>query len=145
MKTPWNETPQRRRVRLMDVRFERSADMRSEAEVLLEWEAVEYRGQAKGVGQGTIDLRVCAEATLEALRALLGERASFRLVGVKSVRAFDDALAIVSLSAHDPEREEDRRLIGAAVAKEGDLPRGVAMAVLNATNRLLGNFLIRGN
>lgn len=117
--------------------------MRSEAEVSLEWESERYRGQASGVGQGTIDLRVCAEATLEALRTLLGGEATFRLVGVKSVKAFDDALAIVSIAAYDPHREEERRLIGAAVASEGDLPRGVAMAVLNATNRLLGNFLRR--
>lgn len=145
MKTPWNESSTRRRVRLLDVRFQRSADMRSEAEVSLEWEAVEYQGRANAVGHGAIDLRVCAEATLEALRALLGEQASFRLAGVKSVKAFDDALAIVSVAAHDPERNEERRLIGAAVAKEGELARGVAMAVLNATNRLLGNFLATGD
>lgn len=145
METPWNETRPRRRVRLVEVRFDRHADMRSEAEVALEWEDTEYTGRASGVGHGTIDLRVCAEAALDALHGVMGERVRFRLVGVKSVKAFDDSLAIVSIAAREADRDEDRRLIGAAVGSEGDIARGVAMAVLNATNRLLGNFLATGN
>jgi hypothetical protein len=57
---------------------------------------------------------------------------------VKHLRAFDSNLLIVSVSA----REEDRltRLVGCCLA-ETDTRRGAAMAVLHATNRVLGNYL----
>jgi len=144
MRTPWEENRPRERVRLVDAQLTHGADDRSQAEVALEWRAVEYRGRASAIGHGMIDLRVCAEATLDALHQLLAGRMSFRLIGVKSVKAFDDAVAIVALGVHDTEINENRRLIGTAMAPEGNLPTGVARAVLNATNRVLGNFLTTG-
>jgi hypothetical protein len=63
---------------------------------------------------------------------------------VKSVKAFDDSVAIVALGVTDPETGRDRRLIGTAPASEENIPLGVARAVLNATNRVLGNFLSTG-
>jgi hypothetical protein len=91
-----------------------------------------------------MDLRVCALATLDALQQLLGERANLRLVGVKSVKAFDDLVAIIAVNAHDTTSGEDRRLVGTAPAPEGDLTVAVARAALNATNRLFGNILAVG-
>jgi hypothetical protein len=44
---------------------------------------------------------------------------------------------IVSLSAR--ETESASRLVGSYLT-ESDPPRGAALAVLNATNRILGNF-----
>jgi metal-dependent HD superfamily phosphatase/phosphodiesterase len=144
MNRKWQERPQRERVKLVEAQLTHAADTRAQAEVALEWRAVEYRGKATGVGHGPIDLRVCAQATLDALHQLLGGRVSFRLIGVRSVKAFDDSVAIVALGAHDAETQENRRLIGTAMAPEGDLSLGVARAVLNATNRVLGNFLATG-
>ncbi len=141
MDTSWHERPSRRRVRLVDAQLARGADMKAQAEIALEWEAVEYRGKATAVGHGAIDLRVCAQATIDALHELLGGRMSFRLIGVKSVKAFDDSVAIVALGVHDPDTGEGRRLMGTALASEGDISQGVARAVLNATNRVLGNVL----
>jgi hypothetical protein len=144
MRTPWQETLPEERVRLVEAQLVHGADTRTQAEIALEWKAVEYRGKATAHGHGAIDLRVCAEATLEALHKLLGGRMNFRLIGVKSVKAFDDFVAIVALSVVDPETGGDRRLIGTAPAIDGGLPHGVARAVLNATNRVLGNFLSTG-
>ena len=144
MSTPWEEGPNRERVKLVDARLEHTADTRAQAEIALEWKAVEYRGEATEHGHGAIDLRVCAQATLDALHELLGGRSHFRLVGVKSVKAFDDSVAIVALGVTDPETGTDRRLIGTAPANEDNIPMGVARAVLNATNRVLGNFLATG-
>jgi hypothetical protein len=144
MDTPWRETRPRERVKLIEAKLTRTADDHSQADVTLEWRAVEYRGKASAVGHGVIDLRVCAEATLDALQQVMSGRMSFRLVGSKSVKAFDDAVAIVALAVHDAESGESRRLIGTALAPEGNLPQGVARAVLNATNRVLGNFLATG-
>ena len=144
MRTPWRESQPRERVKLVEAQLFHGADTKAQAEVCLEWKAVEYCGKAEGVGQSTIDLRVCAEATLDALHQLLAGRMHFRLIGVKSVRAFDDSVAIVAVGVHDPEISEGRRLIGTAMAPEGYMPTGVARAVLNATNRVLGNFLATG-
>ena len=144
MRIPWQEGRPRERVKLVEAQLVHGTDDRAQAEVALEWRAVEYRGKDSAVGHGTIELRVCAEATLDALRQLLAGRLSFRLIGVKSVKAFDDSVAIVALGVHDSEINEDRRLIGTAMAPEGNMPTGVARAVLNATNRVLGNFLATG-
>jgi hypothetical protein len=144
MRTSWQEGLQRERVKLVQAQLAHGADTRAHAEIALEWRAVEYRGKADAHGRGTIDLRVCAEATLDALHKLLGGRMSFRLIGVKSVKAFDDSVAIVALGVVDPETGGDRRLIGTAPSTEGGVPQGVARAVLNATNRVLGNFLSTG-
>ncbi|MGH7520046.1 MAG: hypothetical protein ACREMI_02085 [Gemmatimonadales bacterium] len=62
---------------------------------------------------------------------------TFELLGVKAVRAFDATVVIVSLSAR---AEQATRLVGSCLT-ETDPPRGAALAVLNATNRLLGNYL----
>jgi hypothetical protein len=144
MNTPWHDSLQRERVKLVDAQLIHAADTRTSAEIALEWRAVEYRGKATAHGHGAIDLRVCAEATLDALHKLLGGRMSFRLIGVKSVKAFDDSVAIVALGVIDPETGGDRRLIGTAPSTETGVPQGVARAVLNATNRVLGNFLSTG-
>jgi hypothetical protein len=144
MNTPWQEGRQRERVRLVDAQLAHGADTRALAEIALEWKAVEYRGRAEAHGRGAVDLRVCAEATLDALHKMLGGQISFRLIGVKSVKAFDDSVAIVALGVVDPETGGDRRLIGTAPSQEGGVPQGVARAVLNATNRVLGNFLSTG-
>ncbi|NIR45198.1 MAG: hypothetical protein GWN99_12510 [Gemmatimonadetes bacterium] len=144
MSNPWQHQSPRERVRLVDAQLAHSADTRTQAEIALEWRAVEYRGVATAHGHGAIDLRVCAQATLDALHKLLGGRMSFRLIGVKAVKAFDDSVAIVALGVVDPETGGDRRLIGTAPASDGSISHGVARAVLNATNRVLGNFLATG-
>jgi hypothetical protein len=131
----------RRRVRLVSVTLQRSVALRCQAEVCLEWEGVEYRGREEGTGPAAIEQRVTAEATLKALELLLGGRLRFRLVGTKEVKAFDDTVAIVAVAARPAHSEEEQHVIGAALADEGDRARAVARAVLNATNRMLGNFL----
>jgi predicted RNase H-like nuclease (RuvC/YqgF family) len=64
---------------------------------------------------------------------------SFELLGVKAVRAFDATVVIVSLATHGGE-SSDQRVVG-SVLTEVDPGRAAALAVLNATNRILGNRL----
>ncbi len=143
---PWREAARpRRRVRLISAALARSAAMRCQAEVCLEWEGVEYRGKSEGIGRSSIEHRLVADSALKALGLLLGGSVRFRLVGAKAVRAFDDVLAIVAVAVQEPGAEEERHVIGAALAEDQDMVRGVARAVLNATNRLLGNFLDRAD
>jgi len=63
---------------------------------------------------------------------------TFELLGVKAVRAFDATVVIVSLATHGDQGAQ--RVVGSYLT-ESDPARGAALAVLNATNRLLGNRL----
>ncbi|MBW8773410.1 MAG: hypothetical protein JF590_08995, partial [Gemmatimonadetes bacterium] len=54
----------------------------------------------------------------------------------KSVRAFDNNVVIVSMAY--TEDGVGQRLVGCFLA-DTDSARGAALAVLNATNRILGN------
>jgi hypothetical protein len=105
--------------------------------VTLEWGGTNHRGTATGERSIPIELRTAAQATLQALQVFLPEDVHLRLGGVKQVRAFDVDLAIVSVHRTGPDR---RNLVGAVVT-HGDPLRTVAISVLNALNRLLGNYL----
>ena len=54
------------------------------------------------------------------------------------MRAFDATVVIVSLAVHG--EGSGTRVVGSYLT-EADTPRGAALAVLNATNRILGNRL----
>jgi len=76
-------------------------------------------------------------AAVHALEQAVDAKLGFELLGVKAVRAFDATVVIVSLSAR--EAQAASRLVGSYLS-EDDPPRGAALAVLNATNRILGNY-----
>jgi hypothetical protein len=80
------------------------------------------------------DLRISAEACLKALSQFAGST-GFELLAVKHIKAFDSNLAIVSISHR--QNGAMYPLVGCYLAKN-DVCRGAAIAVLNATNRILG-------
>src|SRR3989441_5682319 len=126
------------RLRFQDFAFERMASGRCRAKVVLSWaDGRQFTGESEGVISQAGELRCCAEATVRALERVVQPQMGFELVGVKAVRAFDAVVVIVSLSARQESRAS--RLVGAYLA-ETDPPRGAALAVLNATNRILGNY-----
>jgi len=84
------------------------------------------------------DFRVAADAAIRALEDFAKGAMHFELLGIKHVRAFDSNLLIVSVSLR--EDSQLTRLVGCYLA-ETDTRRGAAMAVPNATNRVLGNHL----
>ncbi len=125
------------RLRLCEFRFERLPDARCQAKVVLERkDGTRYEGQADGMASQAGELRCAAEATSRSLQRVVGDRLAFELLGVKAVKAFDASVVIVSLSSR--EQGPPTRLVGSCLVDE-DLPKGAALAVLNATNRLLGN------
>ena len=69
-------------------------------------------------------------------KAVKGEL-RFELLGVKAVRAFDANVVIVSMAL--PDENAGQRLVGCFLTPDADPSRGAALAVLNATNRILGN------
>ncbi len=128
----------RERLRFSDFRFERSSDGRCAADVELEWmDGIKVRGSASGQSSPTVDLRVAAEAALRAIERFSENALAFELVGVKAIRAFDANVIIVSIANRG---DGPPRLLGSCLV-ESDPVRGAVVAVLSATNRMLGNFI----
>ncbi len=126
------------RLRFQDFAFQRLASGRCRAKVVLAWaDGRQFTGESEGVISQAGELRCCAAATVRALERVVQPKLGFELLGVKAVRAFDATVVIVSLSARQESRAS--RLVGAYLTQD-DPPRGAALAVLNATNRILGNF-----
>lgn len=126
----------RERLRFSDFVFQRTPSGQCSADVVLEWEGAIFRGRAGGASSPLGDFRVSADATLKALSEFVRGVMEFELLGIKHVRAFDANLLIVSVSHTQDGRRT--RLVGCCLA-EKDPCRGAALAVLNATNRVLGN------
>ena len=139
--TPTSDA-RRERLRFSEFSFTRTPAGVCVAEVELEWKpGVRFRGRSEGQSSPLGDLRIAAEAAMRALESFSKGELSFELIGVKMVRAFDANLIIVSISMRAS--PAPTRLLGCYLA-EGDIARGAATAVLNATNRVLGNFIAVG-
>jgi hypothetical protein len=128
----------RERVKFADFSFARTPSGQCTAEVTLEWDGLLFNGRSLGQSSPLGDFRVAAEATLRALDDFTKSALQFELLGVKHIRAFDANLVLVSVSVR--ENGQYTRLVGCYLA-ETDTRRGAAMAVLNATNRVLGNHI----
>ena len=126
----------RRRVRFLSARLKAPRVGRAVAEVELEWGGKTYAEELEGESGPALELRLAALATLRVLDAILRGRVQFQLVGIKGFRAFDADLVVVVLKSD----VDGKSLIGAALATD-DPFRSAALAVLNATNRVLGNYL----
>ncbi len=134
-----NAVARRERLRFTSFEFHRSPSGRVVCEVSLEIAPGEsYLGRAEGQASPSGDARLGAEAVIRALEMFTNGERTFELVGVKVVRAFDANVVITSLVQHGDEGPD--RLLGCYLA-DGDTIRGAALAVLNATNRVLGNYI----
>ena len=129
----------RERLRFSDFAFDRTPSGRVTCVVTLEFGPGELvTGQVAGQASPAGDTRLGAEAAIRALETFTDRAITFELVGVKVVRAFDANVVITSLIQRGDAGPD--RLLGCYLA-DGDMVRGAALAVLNATNRVLGNFI----
>ncbi|MFQ5551666.1 MAG: hypothetical protein ACE5FJ_10565, partial [Gemmatimonadales bacterium] len=121
-----------------DIDVKQLQDEQCETTVTLRWqdEEAEWSGSAVGSASQSGTLRCAAEATVQALEKAVGNKIRLDLIGVKSISAFDAMVVVVSLSSHFDDRNQ--RLVGSCIIK-GQPSRAVALAVLGATNRLLGD------
>jgi hypothetical protein len=118
--------------------LDRLPNGRCRARVTLSWQDIEeFTGESEGLGSQSGELRCAAEACVHALTKAVRSEVRFELLGVKAVRAFDANVVIVSLSL--PSGDQTQRLVGCFLTEDADPTRGAALAVLNATNRVLGN------
>jgi hypothetical protein len=132
------QTRRAERVRFSDFAFTRTPSGQCTAEVELEYEGQKVAGRSSGQSSPLADLRVAAEAALRALEQFTDHSLVFELIGVKLIRAFDSNLVIVSVALRGSDAQA--RLVGCYLV-ESDTRRGAAVAVLNATNRILGNYI----
>ena len=128
------------RLRFSNFHFERTPSGRVTCQVTLEFGPGELTtGSVSGQASPAGDTRLGAEAAIRALEAFTDKQLHFELIGVKVVRAFDANVVITSIVQHSDEGNE--RLLGCYLA-DGDLVRGAALSVLNATNRVLSTFIL---
>ncbi len=126
------------RLKFSNFDFATLPDGRCRARVGLQLgDEAQFEGSSEGLASPTGELRCAAQAAVEALEQAVHGKVGLELLGVKSVRAFDSTVVIVSLACQEA---ESHRLVGSCLS-EGPLPRGAALAVLNATNRMLGNLV----
>ena len=130
------------RVRFQTYTMERLTNGRCHASVMLTLgDDREFKGESSGLSSQAGELRCSAEACAQALALSVGNAVEFEVLGVKAVRAFDSMVVIVSLALKAD--DGPHRLVGCCLTEQ-DPSRGAALAVLNATNRLLGNrFFLR--
>lgn len=134
-----NPASGRERLRFTDFQFTRTPDGRCAARVRLEWiDGTVVHGSASGQSSTTVDLRVSAEAAVNALDEFTERSYGLELIGVKAIRVFDANVIIVSVAT--TRGPGPRRLLGSCLV-EDDPVRGAVLAILSATNRVLGNFI----
>jgi len=94
-----------------------------------------YIGKSEGDCSPSGEMRLAAEATLQALqRAYAAAVDTFTLMDIKTVESFDKMAVIVAISARH--EGEAWRLVGFCEVSE-DLRTGVAKAVCSSLNRFL--------
>ena len=130
-------TPLRRRVRFAGTERQESRDGHVRITAHLEWQGERFSGSAGGDSGTLIELRTAAQAALAAVEDLTKDGLQVRLIGVKQLRAFDTELVVASLVRTEGEMQ---RFVGSVLAT-ADPERAACLAVLNALNRALGNFL----
>ena len=129
--------PDRGRLRFTGFRFDRTRAGACQAEVTLAWtDGRTVTGRASGQSSPMGDFRIAAEAAMNAIDGFVTGVLRFELIGVKAIKAFDASVVIVSIHAH--KEGEVAKLLGCVLADQDPI-RGAALAVLNATNRLIGN------
>jgi hypothetical protein len=132
-------TPLHERLRFAEFTLDRLPNGRCRARVGLTWrDSEQFTGEGEGLASQAGELRCAAQACVVALGQAVQGSMSFELLGVKAVRAFDATVIIVSLAVHG--EGNGQRVVGSYLT-ENDTGRGAALAVLNATNRILGNRL----
>jgi hypothetical protein len=128
------------RLRFHEFSVQRTPAGKVSCQVTLEYAAGElYTGQSVGHASPAGETRLGAEAAIQALQTFTEGSITFELVGVKVARAFDANVVIASIVQHGTGGSE--RLLGCYLT-EGDLVRAAALAVLNATNRVLAEFIL---
>jgi hypothetical protein len=138
---PVSENDERReRLRFEDFELVRFPNGRARARTKVDWtRGRSFSGEAEGNQTLEGEVRAAAEATLKAASGATEGRLDLELRGAKALRVFDAWVVVVMVRAWVD--SGPLQLLGAYPCPDDDTPRGAAMAVLDATNRVLIGFL----
>ena len=126
----------RQRLRFDDLHHHTTQDGRCRVEVRLEWCGVSYNGTEEGLETQQGRLRAATLAALRAVAAAAGDQLGLELAGVKAVRVFDGWVVVAAVRGTG--QGKPLRLLGsAACGDEEAIERSAALAVLDATNRVV--------
>lgn len=132
--------PGRNRLRFEAIDFECFPNGRCTAAVELEWQGgARFQGRAEGTHTMQGGLRAGALATLRAAEIAADGRLKLEFVGVKAVRAFDAWVTIAAVRARS--ENTSYHLLGSYADLDDPTPRSAALALLDATNRVLERYL----
>lgn len=110
------------------------------AKVELHYGRIQYRGSFEALNAVECDeQRLVAEATLAAIRQLVGRQVNFKLTTVMNQEVASNR-AVLLTTLVDAEGEKELRL-GACFVANGDLRVATARAVLDSANRAIQRFL----
>lgn len=130
----------RQRLRFEELAHETRPDGRCRITVRLEWCDRSHEGRAEGLETPHGRVRAAADACLEAALSAAGKRLHLELIGVKAFRAFDGWVVVVRLVGEAQGRP--LRLLGASsIDGATGVERAAGLAVLDATNRVLGHYM----
>ena len=130
------------RLKFVSLEFEKTSEGRQAKVTLGMQPDLMFIGTADCSEAAGGELRCAALATVNAIHKTASESEQIlEFIGARAVKAFDATVVIVSLWARLGGGK--RRLVGTYIA-EDDKAKGAALAVLNATNRLLGVTMFSG-
>lgn len=128
------------RLRLAGCHLEHGKGGRSR--VVVEFEGPGIGQLVSGVQSGMTsvdgDLRLAAQATLDAVTRATNGELQLELMGVKLVRAFDTTVIVVAVFT--PGGSQTGSMVGAAIA-DADCPTATVKATLHAINRFVAPFM----
>jgi len=128
-----------RRIRFESLDLVQLPDSRCKSQVVLSWsERDRATGSADGVSSSMGLLRCAAEAAAQALGIAVDRQVTLELLGVTTIKAFDTTIVVVAMLSHAGDHVH--RIVGSSVSNN-DAPEAAVRAVLNATNRLLGDLI----
>ena len=130
------------RLKFISLEFENTSEGRQAKVILGMQPDLLFSGTAHCSEAAGGELKCAALATVHAIHQSASESERIlEFIGASALKAFDATVVIVSLWARLGGGK--RRLVGSYVA-EDDMAKGAALAVLNATNRLLGVTMFSG-
>ncbi len=127
----------RDRIEFKEFEFEHSPGNRCRARVVLGWaKGEEFVGTSQAEDTELGRLWCAAEATTRALELSVDHEIALKVVGVRTLLEPHTLITVTLLSGRF--LGEAQQLVGSCIVAE-QLERSVALSVLKATNRLLGN------
>jgi hypothetical protein len=130
----------RERLSFEDFQLVRFPNGRSRFRVRMDWtQGRSYSGEAEGNQTLEGEVRAAADAALKAAAGATEGQLNLDLRGTKALKVFDSWVVVVMVRAWI--EDEPLQLLGAYPCPDEDTPRGAVMAVLDATNRVLRQYL----